>query len=74
MFIHFDFLLLQYAIVFKTPPYKDPYITRPVEVKMQLKRTNDTETSESIPFIYMPEDPGMWYDQFTPACLPEVDK
>ncbi|KAJ8309232.1 hypothetical protein KUTeg_014106 [Tegillarca granosa] len=47
----------QYAIVFKTPPYKDPYITRPVEVKMQLKRTNDTETSDSIPFIYMPEDP-----------------
>ncbi|XP_021347356.1 putative transcription factor p65 homolog isoform X2 [Mizuhopecten yessoensis] len=47
----------QYAIVFKTPPYKDTYITRPVEVKMQLKRMNDTETSDPIPFTYMPEDP-----------------
>lgn len=47
----------QYAIVFKTPPYKDVYITRPVEVKMQLKRMNDTETSDPIPFTYMPEDP-----------------
>nr|AGI44585.1 transcription factor Rel [Azumapecten farreri] len=32
----------QYAIVFKTPPYKDTFISRPVEVKMQLKRMNDT--------------------------------
>ncbi|XP_033733822.1 putative transcription factor p65 homolog [Pecten maximus] len=47
----------QYAIVFKTPPYKDTFITRPVEVKMQLKRMNDTETSDPIPFTYMPEDP-----------------
>ncbi|XP_060069943.1 putative transcription factor p65 homolog [Ylistrum balloti] len=47
----------QYAIVFKTPPYKDIFITRPVEVKMQLKRLNDTETSDPIPFTYMPEDP-----------------
>ncbi|XP_069116002.1 putative transcription factor p65 homolog isoform X1 [Argopecten irradians] len=47
----------QYAIVFKTPPYKDAFITRPVEVKMQLKRMNDTETSDPIPFTYMPEDP-----------------
>ncbi|XP_052058912.1 putative transcription factor p65 homolog isoform X2 [Mytilus californianus] len=48
----------QYAIVFKTPPYKDQYITRPEQVKMQLQRLNDpAETSDPIPFIYMPEDP-----------------
>lgn len=48
----------QYAIVFKTPPYKDQYITRPEQVKMQLQRLNDSsETSDPIPFIYMPEDP-----------------
>lgn len=47
----------QYAIVFRTPPYKDTMITRPKEVKMQLKRNNEPETSDSIPFIYMPEDP-----------------
>nr|ABL63469.1 NF-kappa B [Pinctada fucata] len=47
----------QYAIVFKTPPYKDTLISQPVEVRMQLKRQNDAETSEAIPFIYMPEDP-----------------
>jgi hypothetical protein len=34
-------------------------ITRPKEVKMQLKRNNEPETSDAIPFIYMPEDPGM---------------
>ncbi|XP_061167101.1 putative transcription factor p65 homolog [Saccostrea echinata] len=47
----------QYAIVFRTPPYKDTMITRPKEVKMQLKRNNEPETSDPIPFIYMPEDP-----------------
>ncbi|XP_022332457.2 putative transcription factor p65 homolog [Crassostrea virginica] len=47
----------QYAIVFRTPPYKDTMITRPREVKMQLKRNNEPETSDSIPFMYMPEDP-----------------
>ena len=48
----------QYAIVFKTPPYKDQYITKPEQVKMQLQRLNDSsETSDPIPFIYMPEDP-----------------
>lgn len=48
----------QYAIVFKTPPYKDQFITRPEQVKMQLQRLNDpSETSDPIPFIYMPEDP-----------------
>lgn len=53
-----DWFNSQYAIVFRTPPYKDTMITRPKEVKMQLKRNNEPETSDSIPFIYMPEDPG----------------
>nr|ADI72431.1 Rel/NF-kB [Haliotis discus discus] len=47
----------QFAIVFKTPAYKEAYIQQPVEVQLQLRRPSDNETSESIPFTYMPEDP-----------------
>ncbi|XP_046555158.1 putative transcription factor p65 homolog [Haliotis rubra] len=47
----------QFAVVFKTPPYKEAFIQQPVDVLMQLKRPSDNETSESIPFTYMPEDP-----------------
>ncbi|ESO85467.1 hypothetical protein LOTGIDRAFT_107626 [Lottia gigantea] len=48
----------QYAIVFKTPEYRNCYINRPVQVFMQLHRPSDAETSEPINFIYMPDDPG----------------
>jgi len=48
----------QFAIVFKTPPYHNQYITQPVEVKMQLQRTSDGEGSDPIRFTYQPEDPG----------------
>ncbi|XP_059143365.1 putative transcription factor p65 homolog isoform X2 [Physella acuta] len=47
----------QYAIVFRTPPYHNLEITKPVEVFMQLQRPSDMESSEPIPFTYMPEDP-----------------
>lgn len=47
----------QYAIVFRTAPYHNLEITKPVEVFMQLQRPSDGETSEPIPFTYMPEDP-----------------
>ncbi|BFZ11484.1 hypothetical protein BsWGS_14523 [Bradybaena similaris] len=47
----------QYAIVFRTPAYHSQDITKPVEVSMQLQRPSDGETSESIPFTYMPDDP-----------------
>ncbi|KAK3581422.1 hypothetical protein CHS0354_016284 [Potamilus streckersoni] len=48
----------QFAIVFRTPAYKDQYISKPVEVKMQLQRISDLDGSDPIPFTYMPEDPG----------------
>ncbi|XP_041352913.1 putative transcription factor p65 homolog isoform X2 [Gigantopelta aegis] len=47
----------QYAIVFKTPAFREKLIDRPVEVQMQLRRPSDQEMSEPIPFTYMPEDP-----------------
>ncbi|KAL3875213.1 hypothetical protein ACJMK2_038138 [Sinanodonta woodiana] len=47
----------QFAIVFRTPAYKDQYISKPVEVKMQLQRISDLDGSDPIPFTYMPEDP-----------------
>ncbi|PVD25976.1 hypothetical protein C0Q70_13643 [Pomacea canaliculata] len=47
----------QYAIVFKTPKYREEYITRPVNVSMQLMRPSDGELSDAIQFTYMPEDP-----------------
>lgn len=47
----------QYAIVFKTPKYKEEFISRPVIVNMQLYRPSDSEGSEPIQFTYMPEDP-----------------
>lgn len=47
----------QFAIVFKTPPYRDTFLTRPVDVSMQLQRTSDLEGSDPIQFTYQPEDP-----------------
>ncbi|KAK7463938.1 hypothetical protein BaRGS_00038075, partial [Batillaria attramentaria] len=45
----------EYAIVFKTPKYKDVYITKPVRVNLQLMRPSDGETSDPVLFTYMPE-------------------
>ncbi|KAI1898514.1 hypothetical protein AGOR_G00073140 [Albula goreensis] len=46
----------QVAIVFRTPPYNDPNLTQPVQVKMQLRRLSDQEVSEAVDFLYLPAD------------------
>ncbi|KAK2145183.1 hypothetical protein LSH36_697g03129 [Paralvinella palmiformis] len=46
----------QFAVVFKTPQYRDQYISRPVEVFMQLFRPSDEGTSEPKKFLYTPND------------------
>ncbi|XP_075465190.1 nuclear factor NF-kappa-B p105 subunit isoform X3 [Ascaphus truei] len=45
----------QFAIVFKTPKYRDVNITKPASVFVQLRRKSDYETSEPKPFLYYPE-------------------
>ncbi|XP_075057154.1 nuclear factor NF-kappa-B p105 subunit isoform X2 [Mixophyes fleayi] len=45
----------QFAIVFKTPKYRDINIIRPASVFVQLRRKSDFETSEPKPFLYYPE-------------------
>ncbi|XP_043666595.1 nuclear factor NF-kappa-B p100 subunit isoform X2 [Vespula pensylvanica] len=46
----------QYAIVFRTPPYKDMNITSSKEVFIQLERPSDHDCSEPIKFTYKPSD------------------
>ena len=48
----------QFAVVFKTPPYRRQDIAQPVTVYMQLRRTSDGETSDPTPFQYTPENLG----------------
>ena len=50
--------VLQYAIVFRTPPYRDPSIQNPVQVFIQLRRPSDDETGDPKPFQYIPQDLG----------------
>ncbi|XP_063314632.1 nuclear factor NF-kappa-B p105 subunit [Pelobates fuscus] len=45
----------QFAIVFKTPKYRDVNITKSTSVFVQLRRKSDYETSEPKPFLYYPE-------------------
>ncbi|KAJ8335715.1 hypothetical protein SKAU_G00390570 [Synaphobranchus kaupii] len=45
----------QFAIVFKTPKYRDLNLQKPVSVFVQLKRKSDNETSEPKPFTYHPQ-------------------
>ncbi|XP_028177014.1 nuclear factor NF-kappa-B p105 subunit-like isoform X1 [Ostrinia furnacalis] len=45
----------QYAIVFRTPPYKDLRITKRVQVFVELVRPSDGKKSEPIEFYYTPE-------------------
>ncbi|ELU04547.1 hypothetical protein CAPTEDRAFT_220294 [Capitella teleta] len=47
----------QFAIVFKTPCFRDPYIRDPAQVFVQLRRPSDEETSDSKPFQFIPDDP-----------------
>ncbi|XP_032876238.1 nuclear factor NF-kappa-B p105 subunit isoform X1 [Amblyraja radiata] len=44
----------QFAIVFKTPKYRDVEISKPASVFVQLRRKSDCETSEPKPFTYYP--------------------
>ena len=57
---------LQYAIVIRTPAYRNTRIKQPVTVQFQLRRPSDGEASEPKPFQYIPEDPGechfLWED------------
>uniref|UniRef100_A0A672GKA5 Nuclear factor of kappa light polypeptide gene enhancer in B-cells 1 n=1 Tax=Salarias fasciatus TaxID=181472 RepID=A0A672GKA5_SALFA len=45
----------QFAIVFKTPKYRDQNLQKPTGVFVQLKRKSDNETSEPKPFTYHPQ-------------------
>ncbi|XP_060707636.1 nuclear factor NF-kappa-B p105 subunit-like [Hemiscyllium ocellatum] len=44
----------QFAIVFRTPKYRDVDISKPASVFVQLRRKSDNETSEPKPFTYYP--------------------
>ncbi|XP_021944196.2 nuclear factor NF-kappa-B p105 subunit [Folsomia candida] len=44
----------QYAIVFKTPPYRNLDIESEADVWIQLERPSDGATSQPIPFRYRP--------------------
>ncbi|XP_018307507.1 nuclear factor NF-kappa-B p105 subunit isoform X1 [Mycetomoellerius zeteki] len=46
----------QYAMVFRTPAYRDRNITSPKEVFIQLERPSDSYCSEPIKFTYKPTD------------------
>ena len=45
----------QVAIVFRTPPYRNSEIKKPVHVYLQLFRQRDGESSEPRTFIYKPQ-------------------
>lgn len=45
----------QFAIVFKTPKYRDLNLQKPTSVFVQLKRKSDNETSDPKPFTYHPQ-------------------
>lgn len=44
----------QYAIALRTPKYRNPDITEPVEVFIELFRPSDQDRSEEMPFKYKP--------------------
>jgi Rel/ankyrin family protein len=46
----------QYAIVFRTPPYRDTEIDKTVDVYLQLYRPTDGDCSEPIKFAYKPSE------------------
>lgn len=57
-FARVDTVHHQYAIVMRTPPYKNQSITHPVQVWFQLYRTKDGCTSMAREFTYKPSDAG----------------
>lgn len=52
----------QVAIVFRTPPYRNVEITKPIQVYIQLFRQRDGESSEPRTFIYKPQDESISND------------
>ncbi|XP_046550036.1 nuclear factor NF-kappa-B p105 subunit-like isoform X1 [Haliotis rubra] len=46
----------QYAIVFRTPPYRNTSIDKAVNVMIMLQRKSDQETSEAKAFTYYPRN------------------
>lgn len=54
----FVYLSLQYAIVFKTPPYHSTEIERPVTVFLQLRRKKAGDSSDPKQFTYIPQVQG----------------
>ncbi|XP_014776042.1 nuclear factor NF-kappa-B p105 subunit isoform X2 [Octopus bimaculoides] len=47
----------QYAIVFKTPPYHNIHISKPIQVNIRLEKPSNNETSEAMIFTYYPKCP-----------------
>uniref|UniRef100_A0A674GH96 RHD domain-containing protein n=1 Tax=Taeniopygia guttata TaxID=59729 RepID=A0A674GH96_TAEGU len=44
----------QVAIVFRTPPFRDPALRVPVTVRMELQRPSDRQRSAPLDFRYLP--------------------
>ncbi|XP_064593214.1 transcription factor p65 [Zonotrichia leucophrys gambelii] len=44
----------QVAIVFRTPPFRDPALRAPVTVRMELQRPSDRQRSAPVDFRYLP--------------------
>ncbi|CAH0692665.1 unnamed protein product [Chilo suppressalis] len=53
-----EFVHKQLAVVFKTPPYRDQSIARPITVQFQLHRVSDHAKSNVYSFEYIPEGQG----------------
>ncbi|GAB1598423.1 nuclear factor NF-kappa-B p105 subunit-like isoform X2 [Argonauta hians] len=45
----------QYAIVFKTPPYHNVHISKPIQVNIRLEKPSNNEMSDAIIFTYYPK-------------------
>uniref|UniRef100_A0A8D2IXC3 Nuclear factor kappa B subunit 2 n=1 Tax=Varanus komodoensis TaxID=61221 RepID=A0A8D2IXC3_VARKO len=60
----------QYAIVFRTPPYHQAKIDRPVTVFLQLKRKRGGDVSDSKQFTYYPVVEGTRHSGSEPLLLP----
>ncbi|RMB90491.1 hypothetical protein DUI87_33092 [Hirundo rustica rustica] len=48
----------QVAIVFRTPPFRDPALRAPVTVRMELQRPSDRQRSAPVDFRYLPHQGG----------------
>ncbi|XP_055012522.1 transcription factor p65 [Boleophthalmus pectinirostris] len=62
----------QVAIVFRTPPYRDTNLSKPVSVKMQLRRPSDKEVSEPMDFQYLPQDPDEFRVSVKRKCTADI--